>query len=194
MKFSFAQKLEMSQVFSDEGRVVPVTKIKLFDDVRVTALFSDQDAQKYTAVQLGARFTKKINDTDRPRIIREFRVSKLPEVAVGDALTIDQFAVGDKVAIQGEAKGKGFAGVVKRHGFHGADATHGTKHVERSGGSIGSGFPQHVLKGRKMPGRDGSATLTLKNIEIVGIDPENNVLMVKGPMPGARGTFLKIVG
>lgn len=194
MKFSFAQKLEMSQVFSDEGRVVPVTKIKLFDDVRVTALFSAEDSQKYTAVQLGAKFTKKINDTDRPRIIREFRVSKLPEFAVGDALTIDQFAVGDKVVIQGEAKGKGFAGVVKRHGFHGADATHGTKHVERSGGSIGSGFPQHVLKGRKMPGRDGSATLTLKNIEIVGIDSENNVLMVKGPMPGARGTFLKIVG
>ncbi len=194
MKFSFAQKLEMSQVFSDEGRVVPVTKIKLFDDVRVTALFSDKDPQKYTAVQLGAQFTKKINDTERPRIIREFRVSKLPELTVGDSLTIEQFNVGDKIVIQGEAKGKGFAGVVKRHGFHGADATHGTKHVERAGGSIGSGFPQHVLKGRKMPGRDGNATLTLKNIEVVEIDPDNNVLMVKGPMPGARGTFLKIVG
>lgn len=193
MKFALAKKLEMSQVFSDEGRVIPVTKIKLLDDVKVSALLTE-DKNGYTAIQAGAKFTKKVKDKALPRIMREFRVSALPELAVGDTLGIDQFEVGDKLVLNGVAKGKGFAGVVKRHGFHGADATHGTKHVERAGGSIGSGFPQHVLKGRKMPGRAGGKTLTLKNIEVVAIDAENNTLMIKGPVPGARETLLTLQG
>ena len=193
MKFALAKKLEMSQVFSDEGRVIPVTKIKLLDDVKVSALLTE-DKNGYTAVQAGAKFTKKVKDKALPRIMREFRVSALPELAVGDTLGIDQFEVGDKIVLNGVAKGKGFAGVVKRHGFHGADATHGTKHVERAGGSIGSGFPQHVLKGRKMPGRAGGKILTLKNVEVVAIDAENNTLMIKGPVPGARETLLTLQG
>ena len=194
MKISFAEKLEMSQVFSDEGRVIPVTKVKLFDDVKISALLSEEK-HGYTAVQAGAKYTKKVSDKALPRISREVRVAKLDEdLAVGNPLTIEQFSVGDKLTIKGVSKGKGFQGVVKRHGFSGANATHGTKHNERTTGSIGSGFPQHVLKGRKMPGHMGTKSQTLKNIEVVLVDVENNILMLKGPMPGARGSLLVLQG
>ena len=193
MKFLFGKKLEMSQIFSDEGRVIPVTKIKLFDDVKVFALLSEEK-NGYTAVRAGAKFDKKVKDKILPSIIKEIRVKDTSGINEGDELLITQFNVGDKVTLKSVSKGKGFAGVVKRHGFHGSDATHGTKHVERAGGSIGSGFPQHVLKGRKMPGKMGSVTQSIKNVKIVSLDQENNILVIKGPVPGARGSIIQIIG
>jgi large subunit ribosomal protein L3 len=118
----------------------------------------------------------------------------LPDIELGSSLDISQYEVGNTIIVKGISKGKGFAGVVKRHNFSGANATHGTKHTERSGGSIGSGYPEHVLKGRKMPGRDGFKSQTLKNIRIVDIDIENNQLLLKGSIPGPNNGLLQIVG
>jgi large subunit ribosomal protein L3 len=192
MKFSFAQKIGMTQVF-EEGKVIPVTKVQLYPDVKVQA-FIAEDKTGYNAVQFGAKYSKKVKDTELPRLLKEIRVNKFPDLEVGTVLDIAQYEVGNTLEVKGVSKGKGFAGVVKRHGFAGANATHGTKHTERSGGSIGSGYPEHVLKGRKMPGRDGFKTQTLKNVKVVGIDIENNQLLLKGAIPGPNKGLLQIVG
>ncbi|MGA1050533.1 MAG: 50S ribosomal protein L3 [Minisyncoccia bacterium] len=192
MKFSFAKKIGMTQIF-EGGKVIPVTKVELYPDVKIQALI-EASKNGYNAIQVGAKYTKKVKDSVLPRIVKEIRVDELPNLEIGAALDISQYAVGNILTISGVSKGKGFAGVVKRHNFSGSNATHGTKHTERSGGSIGSGYPEHVLKGRKMPGRDGFKTKTLKNIRIVDIDVENNQLLLKGAIPGPNNGLLQIVG
>lgn len=192
MKFSFAKKIGMTQIF-EEGKVLAVTKVELYSDVQVKA-FIDNARNGYTAIQIGADYSKKVKDITLPKLLREIRLDKLPSLEIGTSLDISQYEVGNVVSVKGVSKGKGFAGVVKRHNFSGANATHGTKHTERSGGSIGSGYPEHVLKGRKMPGRAGFKTQTLKNIRIVGIDIENNQLLLKGSIPGPNKGLLQIVG
>jgi len=192
MKFSFAKKIGMTQIF-EGGKVVPVTKVELYPDVKVQALI-ESAKNGYNAIQVGAKYTKKVKDSVLPRILREIRVDELPSLAVGSVLDVTQYEVGNLLAVKGVSKGKGFAGVVKRHNFSGSNATHGTKHTERSGGSIGSGYPEHVLKGRKMPGRDGFKAKTLKNIRIVDIDAEKNQLLLKGAIPGPNNGLLQIVG
>jgi len=192
MKFSFAKKIGMTQVF-EGNKVIPVTKVQLYSDVKVQALIENAK-NGYNAVQVGAKYTKKVKDSLLPRVVKEVRVKELPSLELGSSLDISQYQVGDILTVKGISKGKGFAGVVKRHNFAGANATHGTKHTERSGGSIGSGYPEHVLKGRKMPGRDGFKTQTLKNIRIVDIDVENNQLLLKGSITGPNNGLLQIVG
>ena len=192
MKFSFAKKIGMTQIF-EGGKVVPVTKVELYPDVKVQALI-ESAKNGYNAIQVGAKYTKKVKDSVLPRILREIRVDELPSLAVGSVLDVTQYEVGNLLAVKGVSKGKGFAGVVKRHNFSGSNATHGTKHTERSGGSIGSGYPEHVLKGRKMPGRDGFKAKTLKNIRIVDIDAEKNQLLLKGAIPGPNNGLLQNVG
>jgi len=113
---------------------------------------------------------------------------------VGDVFDVSVFEEGDSVKVSGISKGKGFQGGVKRHGFHGRNATHGVKHEERTLGSVGSAYPQRVIKGRKMPGRMGYDRVTVKNLKIVKIDKENNLIVVKGAVPGHRGTLLEIRG
>lgn len=192
MKFSFAKKIGMTQIF-EGGKVIPVTKVELYPDVKVQALI-EASKNGYNAVQVGAKYTKKVKDSVLPRIMKEIRVDELPAIELGSSLDISQYEVGNILTIKGVSKGKGFAGVVKRHNFSGANATHGTKHTERAGGSIGSGYPEHVLKGRKMPGRAGFKAQTLKNIRIVDIDVENNQLLLKGAIPGPNNGLLQIVG
>ncbi len=192
MKFSFAKKIGMTQIF-EGGKVIPVTKVELYPDVKVQALI-EASKNGYNAVQVGAKYTKKVKDSVLPRIMKEIRVDELPAIELGSALDISQYEVGNILTVKGISKGKGFAGVVKRHNFSGANATHGTKHTERAGGSIGSGYPEHVLKGRKMPGRTGFKAQTLKNIRIVDIDVENNQLLLKGAIPGPNNGLLQIVG
>jgi large subunit ribosomal protein L3 len=192
MKFSFAKKIGMTQIF-EGGKVIPVTKVELYPDVKVQALI-EASKNGYNAVQVGAKYTKKVKDSVLPRIIKEIRVDELPSIELGSPLDISQYEVGNILTVKGISKGKGFAGVVKRHNFSGANATHGTKHTERAGGSIGSGYPEHVLKGRKMPGRAGFKAQNLKNIRIVDIDVENNQLLLKGPIPGPNNGLLQIVG
>lgn len=182
----------MTQVF-EGGLVIPVTRVQLYSDVKIQALIKNSK-NGYNAVQIGSKYTKKVKDSVLPRLLKEVRVNELPDLEVGKVLDISQYEVGNSITIKGISKGKGFAGVVKRHNFSGANATHGTKHTERSGGSIGSGYPEHVLKGRKMPGRDGFKSQTLKNIRIVDIDVENNQLLLKGSIPGPNNGLLQIVG
>ncbi|MEX0597623.1 MAG: 50S ribosomal protein L3 [Candidatus Paceibacterota bacterium] len=192
MKFSFAKKIGMTQVF-EGGKVVPVTKVQLYSDVKVQSLI-ESPKNGYNAFQFGAKYVKKVKDSLLPKLLREVRVAELTNLEVGTVLDISQYEVGDTLIVKGVSKGKGFAGVVKRHNFAGSNATHGTKHTERSGGSIGSGYPEHVLKGRKMPGRDGFKAQTLKNIRVVDIDVENNQLLLKGSIPGPNNGLLQIVG
>lgn len=192
MKFSFAKKIGMTQVF-EGNKVVPVTIVKLYSDVKIQSLI-EATKNGYNAVQLGAKYTKKIKDTTLPKLLKEVRVNEFSNLEAGSVLDISQYEIGNSVTIKGISKGKGFAGVVKRHNFAGANATHGTKHTERAGGSIGSGYPEHVFKGRKMPGRAGFKAQTLKNIRIVDIDVENNQLLLKGSIPGPNNGLLQIVG
>ncbi len=116
----------------------------------------------------------------------------MENIKSGDKIDVSIFQEGDKVKISGISKGKGFAGVVKSWGFHGRNATHGVKHEQRTPGSTGSSFPERVVKGKKMPGRMGFGRITVKNLKVVKIDKENNLLAVKGAVPGRKGTLLEI--
>ncbi|KKP42105.1 MAG: 50S ribosomal protein L3 [Parcubacteria group bacterium GW2011_GWA2_33_14] len=199
MKFIIGKKIEMSQLFDEKGNVVPVTLI----EAGPCFVLQKKSVAKegYNALQIGfVKITKKekIGKSMKGkeyRYIKEFSIIEGDSVKnVGDQINVSEFQAGDKVTIAGTSKGKGFQGGVKRHGFHGRNATHGAKHEARTIGSIGQRFPQHVIKGRKMPGRMGFERITVKNLKIAKIDAENNMIAVKGAIPGHRGTILEIRG
>ncbi len=194
----------MSQIFDGEGNVIPVTLVEAGPCYVVQIKTKEKDG--YKAIQVGFEEINKKNKIKKPlrdkpyKHLREFRVNEQrtanseQKMKMGDKIDVSIFDKGEKVKISGISKGKGFAGGVKRWGFHGQTATHGTKHTERTIGSIGSMFPQKVIKGRRMPGRMGTERVTVKNLKIVKIDLENNLLAVKGAIPGRRGTLLEIRG
>ena len=154
----------------------------------------------YTAIQIGFKKLKekkiKKSQKQKPfKYLREFRGNiDISKYKVGDNVDVSIFKEGNKVSVSGISKGKGFAGVVKRWGFHGRPRTRGTKHEERGPGSIGAATPSRVIKGIKMAGRMGGERVTVKNLKIVKIDKENNLLAVKGAVPGRRGTLMEIRG
>ncbi len=194
MKFILGKKLGMTQVFDDDGNVIPVTLVEAGPCV-VTQLKSKEE-DGYEAVQVG--FEKldenkvKKPQKDKPfRFICEFKAD-INDFEEDQKIDVSVFKEGDKVKISGKSKGKGFQGVVKRHGFAGQSRTHGTKHDERKTGSIGSAYPQRVFPGRKMPGRMGSDRTTIKNLEVIKIDEENNTLAIKGSLPGGKDNILEI--
>jgi len=194
MKFILGKKIEMSQVFDEKGNVVPLTLIEAGPCFVTQIRKKEKDG--YEAIQIGFEklSSKKVKkpQKDRPyRYFKEFRVQS-PEFKIGDKIDASVFKEGEIVKISGISKGKGFAGAVKRWGFHGRPATHGTKHEERTIGSIGSSFPERVIKGKKMPGRMGGERVTVKNLKIVKVDTEKNIIAVKGAVPGRRGTLLEI--
>jgi len=199
MKFIFGTKLGMSQVFNKEGQVIPVTLIEAGPCLVTQVKTKEKDG--YQAVQIGFGQKKKLTKPllghlkklGQFRWLREFRVEK-PEFKLGDVISVDIFKEGDKVKVSGLSKGKGFAGVVKRYGFKGGPASHGTKHTLRAPGSIGSSFPERVWKGRKMAGRMGSERVTTKNLEVAKVDKENNLLAIKGAIPGRKGTLVEVQG
>lgn len=134
------------------------------------------------------------NKLESTKNIREFRVAKDHKFKVGQVLGVEQFKIGEYISVQGVTKGKGFAGAMKRHGFHGLGASHGTEKTHRSPGSIGMcATPGHVFKGRKMPGRMGNDKLTIHNLKIRDIDKDNNILYISNPVPGADNNILYIV-
>ena len=201
MKFLLGTKIGMSQLWSDEGVMFPVTFIKA-GPVAVTQV-KQKERDGYEAIQVGFGAAKRLKKPQaghlgkngNARWLREYRTpntESLPKV--GESLDVTIFSPGDKVRVSGVSKGKGFAGVVKRHHFRGASASHGTKHAHRQPGSIGATGPQEVKKGTRMAGRMGHERVTLKNVEIVKVDKEQNILAVKGAVPGARGTLLEIRG
>jgi large subunit ribosomal protein L3 len=193
MKAIIAKKLNMSQIFTADGRSIPVTRLKA-GPVTVTALKS-VEKDGYLAVQVGFGQSKNLskptlghlkNSNATPAIIREFRLTKSESLSVGDVLKIaDVFRKGEVVDVTATSKGKGFAGVMKRHGFHGGPKTHGQSDRARAPGSIGSGTtPGRVVKGKKMAGRMGNSQVTTQGLEIIAIDPEEEMLIVKGAVPG----------
>ncbi len=200
MKFILGKKLEMSQIFDKKGQVIPVTLVEAGPCVVTQIKTKNQD--KYEAIQIGFEKIEKKNKIKKTmkgkefKYIREFNLQytkdKLQDTKIGDKIDVAVFQEGDKVKIAGISKGKGFQGGVKRWGFHGRNATHGTKHEQRTLGSVGSAYPERVIKGKKMPGRMGADRVTVKNLEIVKVDKENNLLAVKGAVPGRRGTLLEI--
>ncbi len=188
----------MTQIFQQE-KVIPVTLIEA-GPCKVTQV-KTKGKDGYDAIQMGFEEIvkrKKITKSKRGKpfvSIREFRAASDKSTArQGDIVDVSIFEEGDKVQVSGISKGKGFQGVVKRHGFSGRNATHGVKHEERTPGSVGTSVPERVIKGRRLPGRMGSDRVTVKNLKIAKVDKANNMLAIKGAVPGRRGTLLEIRG
>lgn len=191
----------MTQVFKDDGTRVPVTRVKAGPCV-VTQV-KTEDTDDYSAVQIGFEEQKKhrlnkaqkghLTDLNPVKIIREFRTDDVNhDLERGDEFDLNIFSSGDKINVTGETKGKGFQGVVKRHDFAGAPASHGTKDQLRMPGSAGQTGPSRVFKGKKMPGRMGGGTTTIQNLEIVEVDDDAGELLIKGGLPGAKDNLLRI--
>jgi large subunit ribosomal protein L3 len=192
MKFILGKKEHMAEYFSEKGDVVPVTIVSLLP-VAVKRIFS-KDKDGYNSVQVSWGTVKNKKSTKDK--LKEFRLKDSDETKLkeGDTIEADIFAPGEKVTVSSISKGKGFQGVVKRHGFSGGPRTHGQKHCEREPGSIGGGLRTRVPSGMRMAGRMGGDRITQKNLEIVLVDKENNLLLVKGAVAGRRGTLVEIVG
>jgi len=197
MKFLLGRKIEMSQVFDEKGKVIPVTLIKA-GPCFVTQIKDDEN-DGYQAIQIGFEKIIKKNKIKKTmngkeyKVLREYRILK-PEACnfkLKDKINIAIFEEREKVKVSGISKGKGFAGGVKRHGFKDKAKAHGAKDMRKIG-STGARWPQRVIKGKKMPGRMGTEKISVKNLEIIKIDKENNMLAVKGAIPGHRGTLLEI--
>jgi len=160
-----------------------------------------KESDKYAAVQLGvgdvkAKKLKKTQNGKPFRYLKEYKLIKEEcKLNAGDVVDLGSFEVGDSVKVSGITKGKGFQGAVKRHGFAGRkSATHGQKHELRTIGSVGTSFPEHVIKGKRMPGHMGFERSTVKNLKIVKIDKDNNLVAILGAVPGGKGTLLEIKG
>jgi large subunit ribosomal protein L3 len=193
MKFMLGRKEKMLEYFGEDGKVYPATAVSV-GPIVVTQVF-EKTKDGYDAVQVGFEPTPK-KGAGRPfRVLKEFRLKDGEKVTVktGDNLSVSIFSPGDKLRISGVSKGKGFQGVVKRHGFHGGPRTHGQKHSEREPGSIGGGLRTRVPKGMRMAGRMGGDRITQKNLEVVLVDAGNNLLLVKGAIPGVRGSLVEII-
>ena len=183
MKFILGQKLEMSQVYKEDGNVVPVTLVQA-GPCTVVKVKKEEDKDGYDSVQVGYGTKKKLNKAlagqlkglENFRFIKEFR-TKEEGLERGKKITVEVFEPGDVVHVSGISKGKGFQGVVKRHGFHGSPATHGHKDQLRMPGSIGATDAARVFKGRRMPGQMGNQQATIRNLEIVEVDKEKNPLL-----------------
>jgi len=195
----------MSQIFKDDGTVVPVTLIKA-GPCQVTQI-RKKDKDGYIAFQVGFGEKKKLNkpETGHLKNLKKYRsLVEFPAAALasadkidlkrGDEITVGVFEVGDKVKVTGDSKGKGFQGVVKRHGFHGSPASHGHKDQLRMPGSIGATDPARVFPGKRMPGRMGGEQVSVANLEIAKVDTDKGLLYIKGAVPGARNGLLIIKG
>jgi len=206
----------MTQLFDESGAVTPVTIIQAGPCYVTQVKTADSDG--YSAIQVGFGETKEKRlsggqkghlgllkaDKEHPRrkknagvpvvrYLREFRTKDAASYQVGQALTVEQFTAGERVDVVGKTKGRGFAGVIKRHGFGGGMRTHGQSDRHRAPGSIGStSNVGHVFKGKKMPGRMGNDRFTAENLTVVRIDPDNNLIAVKGAVPGVKGGLVMI--
>lgn len=192
------KKLGMTQLFDENGNVIPVTVIEAGPCAVSQVKTVENDG--YAAVQVGYGDVKanKVNkpmaghfakgDVAPKRVLREFRLESIEGINVGDIIKADVFAVGDKVDVRGTSKGKGYAGTIKRWNFHRLKMSHGTGPVARHGGSLGSiSDPSRVFKNKKMAGHLGAERVTVQNLEVVKVDAENNIIAIKGAVPGPKG-------
>ena len=197
------KKVGMTQVYAEDGRAYPVTVIQAGPCVVVQR--KSKDKAGYSAVQLGLVEARKVKQVTKAmkghfekaglppcRVLREFRVADGTELKVGDKVSVEQFAAGDSITVSGTSRGHGFQGVVKRHHFRGGAATHGSM-FHRAPGSIGaSAFPSRVLPGMKGAGHMGTDKVTVKSVTVVRVDAGNNLLVVRGSVPGAGGSIVVI--
>ena len=193
----------MTRIFDERGRNIPVTVIEA-GPCYITQI-KTEETDGYTAVQVGFDEVREKIITKPElghlkgagkvlRTLKEFRLDEVNGLKVGDEINVDIFAKGDIVAVTGKSKGKGFQGPVKRHNFNGGPKSHGQKDRLRAPGSIGAGSsPSRVWKGMRMAGQMGNETVTVKNIEVVEIRPDKNILLVKGSVPGSRNGILQLV-
>ena len=197
MAFILGKKIEMAQIFDDEGNAVPVTLIEAGPCI---VLQNKTKATKdgYDAVVVGfEKKIKRVKKTEKGkeyRYLKEFSVqeSGIKNYELGQEIDVSVFKEGDSVKVSGISKGKGFQGGVKRYGFAGHPTTHGTKHEVRTIGSVGATDPGRVFPGKRMPGHMGSVRISTRNLKIVKVDTENNLIAIKGAIPGGRGTLLEI--
>ena len=200
MKFILGKKLEMTQIFQDNGRVVPVTAV--LAEPNIVTQVKTEDKDKYSAVQVGFGLNKNIKKPQAGHLkgltavktMKEFRVAsqEAAKLKKGDQITVDVFVKDDEVKVTGTSKGRGYQGVVKRHRFHGSPASHGHKDQLRKSGSIGATDPARVFKGMRMAGRMGGDQISVTGLSIVDIDKEKNILYIKGALPGARNSLVII--
>lgn len=197
MKFLIGKKLGMTTLFDEEKGALNVTLIAVTENKVVGKRTKDKHG--YMALEVATA------KTARKQVIKEFRLDRdLNEEEEKEAvafleategtLGLDQFVVGEKVNITGTTKAKGFQGVVKRYNFRGAPASHGRKHDMRKPGSIGATFPEHVIKGRRMAGRMGGEQMTVQNLVVAYVNPEEGIMAVKGAVPGVNGRIVKVIG
>jgi large subunit ribosomal protein L3 len=194
MKALIARKVGMTSTIAEDGVVQAITLLSASPCV-ITQVKTDE-TDGYTAVQLGFEEAKNLGKAQTghvkaagatPKIIREFRVPEITEeLKVGEKILADVFNVGDNIDVTGTSKGKGWAGTIKRHNFHRQRKTHGGKGNTRKPGSIGSMYPQHIFKGKKMAGQMGDEQVTVKNLKVAYVDAENGVIGVTGAVPGPR--------
>ena len=201
MKGILGRKIGMTQVFTKDGKLIPVTVIEVEPNVVTQIKTVEKDG--YDAIQLATDsireglsnkpemgHTKKAQTTPK-RFLREIRGLNVNDYTLGQVISVDIFEAGEIVDVTGTSKGKGFQGVVKRHNQHIGPKGHGSQY-HRGVGSLGTHLPKHVLKGKKMPGQMGNVKRTVQNLEIVSIDTENSVILVKGNVPGAKKSFVMI--
>ena len=195
VKFILGKKLGMTQIFDEKGNEIPVTLIEAGPCFVTQIKTKEKDG--YESIQIGfIKKIKRIKKTEKGKefkYLREFKIQDT-KYKIQDTVDASVFQEGDIVKVSGISKGKGFAGAVKKEGVHGKNKTHGTKHEERTTGSTGSSQPSRVIKGIKMAGRLGAERVTVQNLKIAKIDKENNIIAVKGAVPGPKGTLLEIRG
>lgn len=202
MKTLLGTKIGMTQILGEDGVMIPVTLIQAGPCTVTQVKTADTDG--YTAVQLGYGEGKNLSKAVAghvkksgvaPKVIQEVRVSELPaEIKIGDAFDVTVFEIGDVVDVTGTSKGKGFAGTIKRHNFNRQRKTHGGKGNTRKPGSIGSMYPQKIFKGKTMAGQMGNEQVTIKNLVVAYVDKDDNLIGVKGAIPGPRRGVVTIGG
>lgn len=201
MKTLLGTKIGMTQILGEDGVAVPVTLIQA-GPCTVTQV-KTVESDGYTAVQIGYGSGKNLSNAVSghvkaagvtPKVIREVRLAELPEIKVGDAFDVSVFELGDTVNVTGTSKGKGFAGTVKRHNFNTSKSTHGGNGNVRKPGSIGSMYPQKVFRGKRMAGQMGHEQVTVRNLVVAYIDVADNLIGLKGAIPGPRRGIVTIGG
>ncbi len=202
MKAILGEKIGMTQIFAEDGRVVPVTVVKAGPCVIVQKKTVETDG--YNAVQLGFGTIKEKN-VNKPkkghfakvkaapvRYLREFRTDEAAELEAGAEVKVDVFEAGEKVDVSGISKGKGFLGVIARWGQHRGPMSHGSRYHRRPGSMGACASPAKVMKGKRLPGRGGFDKVTVQNLEVVKVDTDKNLLLIKGAVPGAKGGLVTI--
>lgn len=202
MKYALGKKIGMTQIFTEEGEQVPVTVVAVEPQVVVQRKTTDIDGYEAIQVATGAVKEKRVNKplkghfdkagVEYKRVLREFPLAEDEDFNVGDELNVTVFEEGDKVDVTGTSKGKGTAGLIKRHNFGRGRETHGSKFHRMPGGMGAASYPGRVWKGHRMMGRMGNERVTVQNLEVVRVDADNNFLLIKGAVPGPKNGLVRV--